>query len=326
MPAGSLPPVARSSASLPSSKNCSAIASAAGPNGSTPISWRSHSRIWNRRSLRLKPPRRRADLRLQRLLAEHSMQLSNLALQGPVIRCRNDLGICSVKVLTPGFRRLNWAEAPPELLMLAMHTGQRQGDSCSSSPGRREMASAFRCIRAKGGRLVEIRQPRRYGARCRPRAGLASHPHHPHRTGLEEALFHRAGQKACEAAGITDLYFHDLRGTAVTMLAEAGCTIPEIAAVTGRSVASDERILETASPGHGHWPMWQYSSWSAVCKTPPKPLMLNTGKCDRLQNGPMISIVRHGLGPGPNPGASPIKSMALVLIPRDCGYEEERFL
>src|SRR6266516_7901264 len=31
------------------------------------------------------------DLRLQRLLAEQSMQLSNLALQGPVIRRRNDL-------------------------------------------------------------------------------------------------------------------------------------------------------------------------------------------------------------------------------------------
>src|SRR5438067_5375877 len=49
----------------------------------------------------------------------------------------------------------------------------------------------------------------------------------------KKRYFAQAWQEACEAAGITNLHFHDLRGTAVTMLAEAGCTIPEIAAVTG---------------------------------------------------------------------------------------------
>lgn len=41
-----------------------------------------------------------------------------------------------------------------------------------------------------------------------------------------------------------DLHFHDLRGTAVTMLAEAGCTVPEIASITGHSMESAARILE----------------------------------------------------------------------------------
>ncbi|MCJ2055097.1 tyrosine-type recombinase/integrase [Methylobacterium sp. J-048] len=41
-----------------------------------------------------------------------------------------------------------------------------------------------------------------------------------------------------------DLHFHDIRGTAVTMLAEAGCTVPEIATITGHSLASVNRILE----------------------------------------------------------------------------------
>ena len=40
---------------------------------------------------------------------------------------------------------------------------------------------------------------------------------------------------ATKKAGITELHFHDLRGTAVTMLAEARCTTPQIAAITGHS-------------------------------------------------------------------------------------------
>ena len=50
--------------------------------------------------------------------------------------------------------------------------------------------------------------------------------------------------EAEKAAGITDLHFHDLRGTAITMLAEAGCTVPEIASVTGHSFKHVTHILE----------------------------------------------------------------------------------
>jgi integrase len=41
-----------------------------------------------------------------------------------------------------------------------------------------------------------------------------------------------------------DLHFHDLRGTAVTRLALSGCTVPEIAAITGHSPRDVEAILE----------------------------------------------------------------------------------
>nr|WP_232520785.1 hypothetical protein [Rhodobacter sp. CZR27] len=37
--------------------------------------------------------------------------------------------------------------------------------------------------------------------------------------------------------------FHDLRGTAVTFLALAGCSVPEIAALTGHSLKDAEAIL-----------------------------------------------------------------------------------
>jgi integrase len=52
--------------------------------------------------------------------------------------------------------------------------------------------------------------------------------------------------KACTAAGLdaTDVRFNDLRGTAVTRLALAGCTVPQIASVTGHSLQDVERILQ----------------------------------------------------------------------------------
>lgn len=51
---------------------------------------------------------------------------------------------------------------------------------------------------------------------------------------------------AFTAAGLgdEDLHFHDLRGTAVTRLALAGCPMQEIASVTGHSLSDVERILD----------------------------------------------------------------------------------
>ncbi len=37
--------------------------------------------------------------------------------------------------------------------------------------------------------------------------------------------------------------FHNLRGTAVVALALAGCTVPEIASITGHSLADAEALL-----------------------------------------------------------------------------------
>ncbi|MDB5609829.1 MAG: hypothetical protein JWP25_6729 [Bradyrhizobium sp.] len=44
--------------------------------------------------------------------------------------------------------------------------------------------------------------------------------------------------------GDEDLHFHDLRGTAVTRLALAGCTVPQIAAITGHSPRDVDEILK----------------------------------------------------------------------------------
>jgi integrase len=47
-----------------------------------------------------------------------------------------------------------------------------------------------------------------------------------------------------DRAGITDLTFHDLRGTAVVRLAIAGASVPQIAAVTRHSLKDVEAILD----------------------------------------------------------------------------------
>jgi integrase len=41
-----------------------------------------------------------------------------------------------------------------------------------------------------------------------------------------------------------ELHFHDLRGTSVTLLSEAGCTPQQVAAITGHSLKTVHRILE----------------------------------------------------------------------------------
>jgi hypothetical protein len=51
-------------------------------------------------------------------------------------------------------------------------------------------------------------------------------------------------KKAKAVAGIEGVNFSDLRGTAVTRLALAGCTVPEICAITGHSHAEANGILE----------------------------------------------------------------------------------
>ncbi len=58
--------------------------------------------------------------------------------------------------------------------------------------------------------------------------------------------FRASWGKAFEEAKLadSDLHFHDLRGTAVTRLALAGCTPIQIRAITGHTEAEINNILE----------------------------------------------------------------------------------
>jgi nucleoside-diphosphate-sugar epimerase len=76
-----------------------------------------------------------------------------------------------------------------------------------------------------------------------------------HRGVVGSAIVRRLEQESCTVlraswakaftkAQLTELHFNDLRGTAVVNLAEAGCTAPEIASITGHSLKSVSSILE----------------------------------------------------------------------------------
>ena len=56
--------------------------------------------------------------------------------------------------------------------------------------------------------------------------------------------FRASWGKACKKAGIIDVTFNDLRGTAVTRLALVGCTEAQIATITGHSLRDVRSILD----------------------------------------------------------------------------------
>jgi integrase len=56
--------------------------------------------------------------------------------------------------------------------------------------------------------------------------------------------FRRQWSIAAREAGTTGLRFHDLRGTTVTRMAEAGCTVLEIASITGHSLRDANAIVD----------------------------------------------------------------------------------
>jgi len=140
------------------------------------------------------------------------------------------------------------AVAGPELrlaLLLAFWTGQRKGDLLALTWAAYDGAS-FRIKQSKTGRRVTIpassavRDALENVTRRAPQI-LCNSRGRP----WTEAGFNTSWRKACATAGIKGLTFHDLRGTAVTRLALAGCSIAEIGAITGHSPKDIDAILHT---------------------------------------------------------------------------------
>ena len=146
------------------------------------------------------------------------------------------------------------AVAGPEItlaLMLGIHTGQRQGDLLilpwSAYDGRAITLRQGKA-RKKGivGRQLYIpcTAALRSALDAAPRRAVTMLTK-PNGTAWTKSAFHHAWTATFERAGLTeDLHFHDLRGTAVTMLSEAGCIPQEIATITGHTLASVNKILE----------------------------------------------------------------------------------
>jgi integrase len=129
-------------------------------------------------------------------------------------------------------------------LVLAHETGQRQGDllrlGWSAYDG-----TWIRLRQSKTGRRVSIPVTRRLRAVLENSKRTATVILTNKRgTAWTANAFDKAWRKACRKANITGLTFHDLRGTAVTRLAEAECSAAEIASITGHSMRDVGTILD----------------------------------------------------------------------------------
>jgi integrase len=157
-------------------------------------------------------------------------------------------GSRSEKIWTAADEAAFLDRAPAHLhlpLMLALWTGQRQGDLLrlpwSAYDGQR-----IRLRQSKGGVpvVVPVGAPLKAALDATAKRSpiiLTTAEGKP----WTSDGFRTSWGKACKRAGISGVTFHDLRGTAVTRLAIAGCTEAEIATITGHSLRGVRAILDT---------------------------------------------------------------------------------
>jgi integrase len=129
-------------------------------------------------------------------------------------------------------------------LMLALWTGQRQGDLLRL-PWSAYDGTHIRLRQSKTGAGVSIPvgSPLKVALDAtlkRSPVILVSTDNKP----WTEDGFRSSWRKACKSVGIVGVTFNDLRGTAVTRLALAGCTEAEIVAITGHTLGDVRSILD----------------------------------------------------------------------------------
>jgi integrase len=129
-------------------------------------------------------------------------------------------------------------------LLLALWTGQRQGDLLRL-PWSAYDGSLIRLRQAKGGARVAIPvgAPLKATLDATPKHSTIILTNSDGKPWTSDG-FRASWGKASKRAGVVGLTFHDLRGTAVTRLAIAGCTEAEIATITGHSLRDVRSILD----------------------------------------------------------------------------------
>lgn len=152
------------------------------------------------------------------------------------------------KVWTDADEAAFLGRAPTHLhlpLMLALWTGQRQGDLLRL-PWSAYDGSTIRLMQGKTGArvVVPVGGPLKAMLDATERKSPVILLNSDRRPWTSDG-FRTSWGKACKAAGITGLTFHDLRGTAVSRLALAGCSEAEIATLTGHALTNVRSILDS---------------------------------------------------------------------------------
>lgn len=135
-------------------------------------------------------------------------------------------------------------------LLLALDTGQRQGDLLKLSWAAYD-GEYLNLQQSKTGTKVSIPLTARLTALLQNELENRSKNKMTATTILtrtdgqpwKQDHFRHEWRRTTKEAGLDNLTFNDLRGTAVTALADAGCTLPEICSITGHSLKSAESIL-----------------------------------------------------------------------------------
>ena len=199
-----------------------------------------------------------------KIVTEHGARAADYAygLLARVLSVAKDRGTISVNVAEKGGRLysvdraeiiwtaehikafLNVASEPLQFaLILALWTGQRQGDLIKLA------------WQQYDGTSIRLRQGKRKARVLLP-VGSVLKSELDARKRKEGAILTNLRGKAWTADGFRTSWgkaadkagdvprFNDLRGTAVTRLALAGCSVPQIASFTGHSLKDVERILQ----------------------------------------------------------------------------------
>lgn len=150
-----------------------------------------------------------------------------------------------------------------DAIIVALHSGQRQGDVLAM-PRRIFAEKRIRLsqlkMRSRGGALIDAPMTpaltaRIAAIRARRKDQIVIDPNEPliirEDTGrfYDVHAYRKAFRRAREAAAldcpsVAAKRFQDLRDTAVTRLALAGCELPQIAAITGHSLTSITAIIK----------------------------------------------------------------------------------
>jgi len=143
--------------------------------------------------------------------------------------------------------------ATPEMqlgLVLALHTGQRQGDILRLAWNNYD-GSHIKLRQGKSARAGKLGREVRIKCTAALKATLDAIPRRgtvimTTKTGraFKKRYFADQWEETCKKAEIVDLHFHDIRGTTVTMLFQAGCNLGEIVSITGHSLRRAQEILD----------------------------------------------------------------------------------
>jgi integrase len=130
-------------------------------------------------------------------------------------------------------------------LLLALWTGQRQGDLLRL-PWSGYNGTHIRLRQSKTGTrvVIPIGEPLKVKLDATLKRSTIILTNSDGKPWTSDG-FRASWGKACKTVGVVGVTFNDLRGTAVTRLAVAGCTEAEIATITGHSLRGVHTILDS---------------------------------------------------------------------------------